>query len=550
VTKKGFISEKAPSHLIALLLFISLFVSLPFTQGFPAEPESLYHKMFSSSVIREIRFTNELDPEETIREEIFIGKYLCKLAAESPVSENPSLLADIDYYQTQQLINDWLSFRVMQTPPKEEAVRALYEDKKEEYHQPELVTFQHIFLLVPEGNTTVENEKLERAQKAVKQLRRGRDFAELAKEFSDLPIAKQNDGIVGPVPTKKLNPTLQEAIKDLEIGKISDPIRTPYGWEVLSITNKREENTPTFEELKDTLAGEINGLELEEARKLLVEEVQEKYPVTINQPLIADKSIYQPEEVLLTIDTIDYTEKEILLSIDATHAHSNIKGSMERLNKGLNRFILTKQIQADAKNQGIMELPDIKTKQELIHNRLMAERYYKTLVQTAEPSEAELKLYYDQNDDKFKTPPQYKGKLYHWKIKSADSLSEGELNFQRKTIGDKIDEYIKQYDEDKITLDEMETLAEELESLDWVEEGPMGYGTDMAFSRTELDHFSSPFRNGSKISVAFVEGKKNGVPIPFDECQDRVKRLYNLIQNTKKKETLIQDALRTYAESN
>lgn len=99
----------------------------------------------------------------------------------------------------------------------------------------------------------VETE--DEAKKVVERLKAGEDFAALAKELSKDDSNKDNGGDLGWFGRGVMVPEFETAAFSLEIGKISDPVKTDFGYHILEVLEK-DPNHPideaTLEQRKST----------------------------------------------------------------------------------------------------------------------------------------------------------------------------------------------------------------------------------------------------------------------------------------------------------
>jgi peptidyl-prolyl cis-trans isomerase SurA len=102
----------------------------------------------------------------------------------------------------------------------------------------------HILVTVPEQATPAEvKARRDRAEEALSQLKGGADFGQVAASFSDAPDALQG-GALGWRAAARLPGIFLEAVKALKIGELSDVLRSPAGFHVLRLKDKRGNNTP------------------------------------------------------------------------------------------------------------------------------------------------------------------------------------------------------------------------------------------------------------------------------------------------------------------
>jgi peptidyl-prolyl cis-trans isomerase C len=93
----------------------------------------------------------------------------------------------------------------------------------------------------------VESEDEAKAIEA--ELKKGADFAELAKTKSKDPGASDG-GDLGFFTKDQMVPEFATVAFTLEPGKVSDPVKTQFGWHVIKVEEKRNRKAPDFEQVK------------------------------------------------------------------------------------------------------------------------------------------------------------------------------------------------------------------------------------------------------------------------------------------------------------
>jgi peptidyl-prolyl cis-trans isomerase D len=140
-------------------------------------------------------------------------------------------------------------------------VQRAYDDRKSEFDQPEQVRARHILITAkaPEGGdpAKAEAEAQKKAQAAAERIRKGEPFEKVAKEVSEDPGSKDTGGDLGFFPRGRMVPSFDEAAFSLEPGKVSDPVKSPYGFHILRVEEKRPAKLISFEEAKPSLAREL-----------------------------------------------------------------------------------------------------------------------------------------------------------------------------------------------------------------------------------------------------------------------------------------------------
>jgi parvulin-like peptidyl-prolyl isomerase/tetratricopeptide (TPR) repeat protein len=138
-------------------------------------------------------------------------------------------------------INDILGY--MQ--PTTAELQAYFEANREKYATPE-VKARHILVSVAQD---APEEQVAQAQKKIeeikKQLDSGADFAELAKQYSDDKSNSENGGDLGWFGKGVMVKEFEDAAFALDIGKVSAPVRTRFGFHLIKVEDKR---VRTFEQ--------------------------------------------------------------------------------------------------------------------------------------------------------------------------------------------------------------------------------------------------------------------------------------------------------------
>jgi peptidyl-prolyl cis-trans isomerase C len=141
---------------------------------------------------------------------------------------------------TDQVIQEMVIRRHIETMMTEEAIKARYEKFVAEQPAQTEVHAQHI-LVASEAE----------AKNVITQLAGGADFSTLAKEKSTDPSAKQNGGDLGYFAAGDMVPEFERAAFALEKGQSSqEPVQSQFGWHVIKVVDRREKTPPTLDEAR------------------------------------------------------------------------------------------------------------------------------------------------------------------------------------------------------------------------------------------------------------------------------------------------------------
>ncbi len=101
-------------------------------------------------------------------------------------------------------------------------------------------------------------EDLEKAQEVYQEIANGADFAEMAKIHSNCP-SKEKGGDLGEFGRKVMVKEFEDAAFTAEIGKVTEPVKTNFGYHLILVHNKIDSKNLEFEEVKENLKNNIKN---------------------------------------------------------------------------------------------------------------------------------------------------------------------------------------------------------------------------------------------------------------------------------------------------
>jgi parvulin-like peptidyl-prolyl isomerase len=205
--------------------------------------------------------TNQKQLEEIVKNEVE-RKALLAEARKAGVEKRSDVAYLMRRAQDQAIVNAYLaaSRAIPEGFPTDKAVDDYYAKNRERFRIPEQVNLSTIFLLLlPAWAVDKEIEKKVQAE-AASLTARGRagaaDFAELARRHSqDRPTADKG-GLVGWVTAEQLLPELAQAAFKMKPGEVSEPVQTPFGFQVIRVNDR----TPAVQRSLSEARGEVVAL--------------------------------------------------------------------------------------------------------------------------------------------------------------------------------------------------------------------------------------------------------------------------------------------------
>ena len=156
----------------------------------------------------------------------------------------------------------------------EEDIREYYEANSEEFYTPKTVEARHILKKVKDDadeQTVAQARK--RAEDILKMAKEGKNFADLAIQFSEGPTAK-NGGSLGAFRKEAMVKPFSDKAFGMQAGEISEPVRTRFGWHIIKVEKVNEATTPTLEDVRKKITDKLT---LERARTLAYDEAEQVY---------------------------------------------------------------------------------------------------------------------------------------------------------------------------------------------------------------------------------------------------------------------------------
>ena len=155
---------------------------------------------------------------------------------------------------------------------RSEDLQGFYNQRLEQYRMAESVDVRHILVKMPEAGADGKvDEKGVAAARAkaegiLQQLRKGAKFEELARKHSEDPGSTEEGGLYKDVTRGRMVPEFEQAAFTLEPGKISDLVKTSYGFHILRVDKHQQAGLRTLDEVKDTIEPQVRA---EKAAKAL-----------------------------------------------------------------------------------------------------------------------------------------------------------------------------------------------------------------------------------------------------------------------------------------
>lgn len=149
-----------------------------------------------------------------------------------------------------------------------------YNANVKEFSIDKTVEARHILFKVDQNAPAEEvDKKKAKADEILKMAQDGKDFAELAKEFSEGP-SKDKGGLLGAFKKEAMVKPFADKAFSMKAGEISEPVRTQFGWHIIKVEKVNEAHKKSLEDEKENIRKKISK---DKAKMVAYDEAQNLY---------------------------------------------------------------------------------------------------------------------------------------------------------------------------------------------------------------------------------------------------------------------------------
>ncbi|MFH1856728.1 MAG: peptidylprolyl isomerase [Candidatus Omnitrophota bacterium] len=216
--------------------------------------------------------------KEKVLNMIIEQKLLLKEALAGNLDKTEDAKKKIDAAKDQILIHELIAREIQNISVTEQEMKQYYELNKNEFQEPEKIRARHIL---------VDTEK--EAKQILKELRKGADFAKLAREKSTCP-SKEQGGDLGFFGRGQMVKEFEDAAFKLNPGEISDVVKTQFGYHVIEVEDKKPAIIKTYDEAIDTIKQKLTMQRQQQKINDLIESLKKENNLVINKEAVSEKN--------------------------------------------------------------------------------------------------------------------------------------------------------------------------------------------------------------------------------------------------------------------
>lgn len=293
--------------------------------------------------------------------------------------------------------------------PSEEEMREYYEGNKDRFHFPQKLRFRYIFTNADNGGWEGAAERIE---KVYAELAEGRDFVEVAREYSETGGLPRTLGEEKIVPLGKMNPALEKALLDLVPGDFSQPVMTTHGYHIALLLEMIPERLLSYEEAREAIQNILLSDRVKEVREELDKKLQEAYPITLFPEVLEDEKVY-PNSIVARMDDQEVSAKRYIETLDALPSSERTDEYVRQLREQyLEQAVEHLRTIAAARYLKVEEDPKVQKELREKKDRALAQLQLDLAVDEAMPdlTEEKLRAFYEEHREKFNTRRMVRGR--------------------------------------------------------------------------------------------------------------------------------------------
>ncbi len=194
------------------------------------------------------------------------GTLVAQKALQDKLDQGPDFAKELAYYRSKVLMEALLT-KVAREAVTPENLQKTYEEAAKAQKPEEEIHARHILVA-----TEAEAEAVE------KRLKAGEDFAKVAKELSK--DTGSDGGDLGWFTKEKVVPEFANAAFKLNVGDISQPVKSEFGWHIIQVLAVRQTQFPPFDQVKN----QVTAYVIQKAQTELVESLRKDAKIVRTEP--------------------------------------------------------------------------------------------------------------------------------------------------------------------------------------------------------------------------------------------------------------------------
>ena len=262
----------------AVLIFVLIFASV----AFGAEEEKILARVGSQDITESevlefikpfgqqaVMLYGSEQGKKMIIDDVISMRLFALDAEEKNLDKTPEFLKNLESLKRTMLAQESMREVVKNLEITDDEAKKFFDENPKLFTQPERVRASHIL---------VSDDVI--LKKVQEELKAGKSFDVLAKEFSIDPGSAANGGDLGEFPKGVMVPEFEKTAFELKNpGDISEPVKSQFGWHIIKLGEHIPESVMPFEQVKTHIEHELKEQKTQEILQKKSKELEEKFKV-------------------------------------------------------------------------------------------------------------------------------------------------------------------------------------------------------------------------------------------------------------------------------
>ena len=169
-----------------------------------------------------------------------------------------------------------------QVQVKDPDLKNFFDQNKPRFRQDDSVHARHILIRADaQADAATKAKAKSQADDLLKQIRKGADFADLAKKFSQDTGSAQNGGDLPFFSKGQMVAPFEQAAFALKVGQTSGVVETPFGYHIIQVMEAKPGRDLPFDEVKEQIREYLTGQQREAKSQAFVDQIKAKGKIEI-----------------------------------------------------------------------------------------------------------------------------------------------------------------------------------------------------------------------------------------------------------------------------
>lgn len=240
--------------------------------------------------VRKALYGNPDALKDLIRAEL-LRRTLVAEARQAEWDKRPAVALTMERAREQSLLDAYLNAK-SEPPanyPSDQEISTAYDANKPQFTIPVQLRLAQILLRLPENAPKTDADRVAaQARDLWSKLNKGALFSQLVADYSQDEGSKSKNGDLGWLAVNAIMPQIRSELVNLRPGEYSRPIRTPFGWQIVKVIDKKPESVRPLSEVREAIVKALRDAKLQENRSRYLENLSKSTPATIAEKALKE----------------------------------------------------------------------------------------------------------------------------------------------------------------------------------------------------------------------------------------------------------------------